>query len=215
MQKVQLKTIGTLGESGNFQRKNENFWSFCVLLLVSSNIDAASQVPRRIRRPETNYVSYEQQAVSIGMTRLNFERFWTFSKQLFNSKDLFALTHYLFTKPKTVFWHNNADKYSLANRTWSNANHQFSSRDNYFRRKNWLYRQSKKNNYFSFQTNFEDYGDKYCNNSKTDNRTQDINNILDYLMTMFISLTKNNSDRTTLLWVLSEHHANRGLKLCL
>lgn len=215
--KVSAKAIGTLGESGQLSQGEKMKISDLLypLLLVSSN-DAAEVLAEYEGRDKFMSLMNEQ-AVSIGMTHTNYEDPSGLSPNNYSTaKDLFALTHYLFTKHKTVFDITTLDKYSLANRTWSNANHQFSSRDNYLGGKTGYTDKAKRTGISVFKTNFEDYGDRNIAIIllKTDNRTQDINNILDYLNdNVYLSYNKTTATENDItLGFVGDIMLDRGVK---
>lgn len=182
--KVSNKAINTLGTSGLLKPGEKIKVSDLIypLLLVSSN-DAAEVLAEH--RGRDKFMSLmNQKAEELKMSNTNYNDPSGLSGDNYSTaKDLFSLTHYLFNKHRTVFNITTLDKYSLDGRTWSNANYRFSKRDDYLGGKTGYTDKAKRTGVSIFSVPFEDYENRNIAIIllKTNNRTEDINNILDYL----------------------------------
>ncbi len=182
--KVSNKALGTLGGSGDLRQNEKMKISDLLypLLLVSSN--DASEVLAEHKGRDKFMQLMNDTAKKINMEETNYEDPSGLSPNNYSTaKDLFALTHYLYNNHRTVFNITTLDKYSLGGRTWSNANFRFSKRDDYLGGKTGYTARAKRTGVSIFRTKFEDYDDRNVAIIllRTDNRTEDINNILDYL----------------------------------
>ncbi len=182
--KVSVKATNTLGTSGMLKQGEKIKISDLLypLLLVSSN-DASEALAEHEGR-SSFMQKMNEKAKEIGMQKTNYDDPSGLSGDNYSTaKDLLALTYYLFNKHKTVFNITTLDKYSLGGRTWSNANYRFSRRDDYLGGKTGYTDKAKRTGVSIFSVPFEDYDNRNIAIIllKTDNRTADINNILDYL----------------------------------
>lgn len=181
--RVSNHAVGTLGTTGQLVAGEKIKVSDILypLLLVSSN-DAA-EVLAENEGHEKFMGEMNEMAKTIGMTHTNYEDPSGLSANNYSTaKDLFALTHYLFNNHKTVFNITALDKFSLGKRTWTNAN-RFSQRDDYLGGKTGYTDKAHRTGVAIFSVPFEGYDNRNIAVIllKTDNRTEDINNILDYL----------------------------------
>lgn len=183
MTKISARSIGILGTSGQLQQGEKMKASDLLypLLLVSSN--DAGEALAEMKGREKFMELMNEKAKSLGMEKTNYEDASGLSANNYSTgKDLFSLAYYLHNKHKTVFNITALDKYSLGGRTWTNAN-RFSKRDDYIGGKTGYTDKAKRTGVAIFRTKFEDYDDRNIAIIllKTDNRTEDINNILNYL----------------------------------
>lgn len=215
--RVSNKAYETLGTSGQLRSGEKMKVSDLLypLLLVSSN-DAAEVLSEESGRPNFLRLMNET-AKSIGMINTNYEDPSGLSSHNYSTgEDLFNLAHYLFTKHKTVFDITGLDKFSLGNRTWNNAN-RFSYRDDYIGGKTGYTDLAKRTGVAIFSEEFEGYGKRNIGIIllKTDNRTEDINNILTYLQkNVYLSYedeTKKQENEVTLGFV-GDVMLDRGVK---
>lgn len=183
--KVSARAINTNGYSGSLSQGEKikigdlNF----PILLVSSN-DATEVVAEHIGRDKFMGLM-NKWATDIGMEKTNFKDPSGLSADNYSTaEDLFKLSSYLYTKHKTVFNISGLDRYSLGGRTWLNAN-PFSRRDDYLGGKTGYTDRAKRTGVAIFSTAFEGYDPRPIAITllKTDDRTKDINNILEYLRT--------------------------------
>lgn len=183
--KVSAKAINTNGYSGALSQGEKikigdlNF----PILLVSSN-DATEVVAEHVGR-EKFMGLMNKWAKDIGMEKTNYKDPSGLSADNYSTaEDLFKLASYLFTKHKTVFNISGLDRYTLNGHTWLNAN-PFSRRDDYLGGKTGYTDRAKRTGVAIFSTEFEGYDPRPIAITllKTDDRTRDINNILEYLKT--------------------------------
>lgn len=181
--KVSSRAINTNGYSGQLIAGEKikigdlNF----PILLVSSN-DATEVVAEHVGRDK--FMSLMNKwASDIGMEKTNYKDPSGLSADNYSTaKDLFTLASYLFTKHKTVFNISGLDRYTLGNHTWLNAN-PFSRRDDYLGGKTGYTDRAKRTGVAIFSVPFEGYESRPIAITllKTDDRTKDLNNILEYL----------------------------------
>lgn len=182
--KVSRKAIETLGQSGFSPGEKVKISDLLYpLLLVSSN--DASEILAEHGGRERFMSLMNANAREIGMTNTNYnDPSGLSSKNYSTSRDLFRLANYLFTKHKTVFNITTLDRYSGAGRTWGNSN-QFTRRDDYLGGKTGYTDAAHRTGVFIFSAPLSD--GKTRNIAivllKSDDRTTDINRILDYIKT--------------------------------
>ncbi len=183
--KVSARAINTNGYSGSLSQGEKikigdlNF----PILLVSSN-DATEVVAEHVGR-EKFMGLMNKWAKDIGMEKTNYKDPSGLSADNYSTaEDLFKLSSYLYTKHKTVFNISGLDRYTLNGKTWLNAN-PFSRRDDYLGGKTGYTDRAKRTGVAIFSTPFEGYDARPIAITllKTDDRTKDINNILEYLRT--------------------------------
>lgn len=181
--KVSSRALATLGDSGHLFLGEKIKISDLIypLLLVSSN-DAAEVLAEHDGRD--NFMSLmNEKARDIGMTSTNYEDPSGLSANNYSTaKDLFALAYYLFNNHRTVFNITTLDRYSLGNQTWSNI-YVFSRRDDFLGGKTGYTDRAKRTGVALFSIPFEGYDNRHIAIIllRTDNRTADINTLLDYL----------------------------------
>ncbi len=214
--KVSRKAVETLGQSGFSQGEKIKISDLLYpLLLVSSN-DASEILAEHTGRDRFMSLM-NANARKIGMTNTNYnDPSGLSAKNYSTSKDLFRLANYLFTKHKTVFNITTLDRYSAAGRTWGNSN-QFTRRDDYLGGKTGYTDAAHRTGVFIFSAPLSD--GKSRNIAivllKSDDRTTDINRILDYLETNVYfayedKSSKNDSEVT--LGFVGDIMMDRGVK---
>lgn len=214
--KVSRKAIETLGQSGFSPGEKVKISDLIYpLLLVSSN--DASEILAEHGGRERFMSLMNANAREIGMTNTNYnDPSGLSSKNYSTSRDLFRLANYLFTKHKTVFNITTLDRYSGAGRTWGNSN-QFTRRDDYLGGKTGYTDAAHRTGVFIFSAPLSD--GKTRNIAivllKSDDRTTDINRILDYLKTNvyfeYEDKTPRNESEVTLGFV-GDIMMDRGVK---
>lgn len=196
MTKISRKAVETLGHSGLSQGENMKISDLIYpLLLVSSN--DASEVLAEHSGREQFLAWMNKNAKDIGMDNTNFnDPSGLSSKNYSTAKDLFALTNYLFTKHKTVFNITTLERYSAGGRTWGNAN-RFSDSKDYLGGKTGYTDAAHRTGIMLFSTTLADGKKRNIAIAllKTDDRTADINRILDYLETnVYLSFDEEKKD---------------------
>lgn len=214
--KVSRRAIETLGQSGFSPGEKVKISDLIYpLLLVSSN-DASEILAEHTGR-DRFMLLMNQNSKEIGMTNTNFnDPSGLSSKNYSTSKDLFLLANYLFTKHKTVFNITTLDRYTGAGRTWGNSN-QFTRRDDYLGGKTGYTDAAHRTGVFIFSVPLSD--GKTRNIAivllKTDDRTSDINRILDYIRTNVYYAYENNNpknDSEITLGFVGDIMLDRGVK---
>lgn len=196
MTKVSRKAVETLGQSGLSQGENMKISDLIYpLLLVSSN-DASEVLAEHSGREQ--FLSWmNKNAKDIGMDNTNFnDPSGLSAKNYSTAKDLFALANYLFTKHKTVFNITTLERYSAGGRTWGNAN-RFSDSKDYLGGKTGYTDAAHRTGIMLFSTTLADGKTRNIAITllKTDDRTADINRILDYLETnVYLSFDEDKKD---------------------
>lgn len=181
--KISSRAIGTLGTSGQLVQGEKMKASDLLypLLLVSSN-DAGEALTEFLGRDR--FISLmNTKASALGMAETNYEDASGLSANNYSTgADLLRLSTYLYKHHRTVFDITALDKYTLGRRTWTNAN-RFSKRDDYVGGKTGYTDKAKRTGVALFKISFDDYEERTIAVIllKTDNRTEDINNILSYL----------------------------------
>lgn len=215
--KVSRRAAETLGHSGLSTGENIKISDLLYpLLLVSSN-DSSEVLAEHAGR-ERFLELMNKDAKAIGMTNTNYnDPSGLSSKNYSTAKDLFVMTHYLFTKHKTVFNITNLDRFSVGGRTWANANH-YSGRSDYLGGKTGYTDAAHRTGVALFSATLSD-GQKRniaITLLKTDDRTADINRILDYIeANVYFSYEDENAVKNTsevTLGFVGDIMLDRGVK---
>jgi D-alanyl-D-alanine carboxypeptidase len=217
MTKVSRHAVETLGTSGLSQGETMKISDLLYpLLLVSSNDSSEVLAEHAGREKFLGWMN--QHATDIGMKHTNYnDPSGLSAKNYSTARDLFVLTNYLFTKHKTVFNITNLDRYSADGRIWANANH-YSGRNDYLGGKTGYTDAAHRTGVALFAATLADGQTRNIAITllKTDDRTADINRILDYLKSnVYFSYedenaAKNNAEVT--LGFVGDIMLDRGVK---